>query len=52
MLQHIIDSAHLFRPETALIVAFCVTLLVDVVLRRKGQASAYVALAEIGRAHV
>ncbi len=48
MLQHIIDSAQLFRPETALIVSFCVVLLVDLVLRRKSQAGAYAALLGLG----
>jgi NADH-quinone oxidoreductase subunit N len=44
MLQHILESANLFRPETALIVTFCAVLLVDLLVGRKSQAPAYVTL--------
>ncbi len=44
MLQHIIDSSHLFRPETALTATFCVVLLVDLFLRKRTSMPAYVAV--------
>lgn len=36
MLQSILNSMKVFQPETALIVTFCVVLLVDLIVRKKG----------------
>ncbi|MBI1803840.1 MAG: NADH-quinone oxidoreductase subunit N [Ignavibacteriae bacterium] len=44
MLQHIIDSAKLLRPETALATTFCLLLLADLFIRRKSNATAWLAL--------
>ncbi len=44
MLQHIIDSARLLRPETALASTFCLLIVVDLFIQRKTNATAWLAL--------
>lgn len=45
MLQQILNSTTLFQPETALCVAFCASILLDLFQKRSGSVCAYVSLA-------
>ena len=44
MLEQIVNSVKLLQPETALTVTFCVLLVLDLVVRRKSNLTAWVAL--------
>lgn len=44
MLEQILNSAKLLQPEAALAIAFCVLIIVDLIIKKKGSAKAWIAL--------
>jgi NADH-quinone oxidoreductase subunit N len=44
MLEHILNSIQLFQPETALVVTFCVAIVLDLIFRRNRFVTAWVVL--------
>jgi NADH-quinone oxidoreductase subunit N len=47
MLQQILNSTSLFQPETALVITFCVAIVVDLIQKRSRYVSAIVAMAGV-----
>ena len=44
MLEHILNSTKLLQPETALTVTFCLLIVFDLLLRKRGSGTAWVSL--------